>query len=119
MYKPRELAKLLGVTVKTLQRWDKSGRLPAKRSLTNYRYYTEEDLRIAQGLKPLEKKRLVVIYCRVSSNAQKPELKNQVSAMQSFCLARGLAINKTITEIGGGLNFKRFEVYLFNSRYAA
>lgn len=48
-----------------------------------------------------------MIYCRVSSNAQKPELKNQVAAMQTFCLNRGLAIDQTITEIGGLLNFKR------------
>ena len=41
IYKPHELAEILGVTVKTLQRWDKSGKLPAKRTVTNYRYYTE------------------------------------------------------------------------------
>ena len=27
--------------------------------------------------------------------------------MQSFCLSRGLTIDKTLSEIGGGLNFKR------------
>ena len=107
MYKPHELATKLGLSVRTLQRWDKSGKLPAKRTITNYRYYTEDDLRIAQGLKPLEAIRKTVIYCRVSSNAQKPELKNQVTAMQAFCLARGIVIDETITEIGGGLNFKR------------
>lgn len=107
MYKPHQLAKKLNVTVKTLQRWDKAGKLPARRNLTNYRYYTEDDLRVAQGLKPIESNKKVIIYCRVSSNAQKPELKNQVSAMQSFCLNRGLTIDETISEIGGGLNFKR------------
>lgn len=107
MYKPQELATKLGLSVRTLQRWDKTGKLPAKRTVTNYRYYTEDDLRIAQGLKPLEAVRKTVIYCRVSSNAQKPELKNQVAAMQTFCLGRGMVIDETITEIGGGLNFKR------------
>lgn len=107
MYKPQELATKLGLSVRRLQRWDKTGKLPAKRTVTNYRYYTEDDLRIAQGLKPLEAVRKTVIYCRVSSNAQKPELKNQVAAMQTFCLGRGMVIDETITEIGGGLNFKR------------
>lgn len=107
MYKPHEFAKKLGITVRTLQRWDKSGRLPAKRTLSNYRYYTDDDYRIALGLKPPESNRKTIIYCRVSSNNQKPELKNQVLAMENFCLAKGIAVTETITEIGGGLNFKR------------
>lgn len=107
MYKPHEFAKKLGVTVKTLQRWDTSGKLPAKRTPSNYRYYTDNDLRIAQGLQPLEAKKKVVVYCRVSSNNQKPELLNQIKAMESFCNSKGLAIDETIKEIGGGLNFKR------------
>jgi putative resolvase len=107
MYKPNEFAKKIGVSVKTLQRWDTCGKLPAKRTLSGHRYYTEDDLLIAQGLKPVETKRKVVVYCRVSSNAQKPELQNQVIAMESFCLGRGLAVNEWVSEIGGGLNFKR------------
>ncbi|MCV3216702.1 IS607 family transposase [Plectonema radiosum NIES-515] len=107
MYKPHEFAKKLGVTVKTLQRWDTSGKLPAKRTVSNYRYYTDDDLRIAKGLQPLEAKKKVIIYCRVSSNNQKPELLNQVKAMEAFCSSKGLAIDETIKEIGGGLNFKR------------
>ncbi|RAM51257.1 MAG: IS607 family transposase [Hapalosiphonaceae cyanobacterium JJU2] len=107
MYKPHEFAKKLGITVKTLQRWDISGKLPAKRTLSNYRYYTDDDLRIAQGLQPLEAKKKVIVYCRVSSNNQKHELANQIKAMEIFCSSRGLAIDETIKEIGGGLNFQR------------
>ena len=44
VYKPHEFAKLLGVTVKTLQRWDNIGRLKAHRSPSNHRYYTDEHL---------------------------------------------------------------------------
>lgn len=43
--RPDELALKLGVSVKTRQRWDKSGKLPAKRTPTNQRYYTDDDLR--------------------------------------------------------------------------
>jgi putative resolvase len=107
MYKPNQFAKKLGVSVKTLHRWDEADKLPAKRTLSGHRYYTEDDLLIAQGLKPTEAKRKTVVYCRVSSNAQKPELKNQVVAMESFCLGRGLAVDDWIQEIGGGLNFRR------------
>ena len=38
-YKPKEFAELLGVSVKTLQRWDREGTLTANRTPTNRRYY--------------------------------------------------------------------------------
>lgn len=40
--KPKEFAKLVGVTVKTLQRWDNDGKFKAHRTPTGRRYYTEE-----------------------------------------------------------------------------
>lgn len=40
-YKPKEMADKLNVSVRTLQRWDNSGKLKAKRTPTNRRYYTE------------------------------------------------------------------------------
>lgn len=107
MFKPHEFATKIGVSVKTLQRWDTAGKLPAKRTLSGHRFYTDDDLLIAQGLKPVESNRKVIVYCRVSSSGQKPELKNQVSAMEIFCLNRGLAVDDWVSEIGGGLNFKR------------
>lgn len=63
--RPHEFAQELGVTVETIRRWDRTGKLPAKRTLSNHRYYTEEDLAIAKGLKPTVENRLIKVYCRV------------------------------------------------------
>lgn len=41
-YKPKDFAELLGVSVKTLQRWDRDGILKANRTPTDRRYYTYE-----------------------------------------------------------------------------
>lgn len=41
-YKPKDFAELLGVSVKTLQRWDREGILKANRTPTERRYYTYE-----------------------------------------------------------------------------
>lgn len=106
-YKPHEFAKLVGVSVKTLQRWDNHGKLPAKRTPSNYRYYTDDDLRIALGEKPRSLVRKVVIYCRVTSSNQREELKNQIKAMEEFANHCGYSVSETISEIGGALNFKR------------
>lgn len=49
-YSISEAAKKLGVSIKTLQRWDREGRLIANRTLGNRRYYTENQLsNIAKG----------------------------------------------------------------------
>lgn len=42
MYKPNEFAKLIGVSVRTLQRWDNEHKLDAFRTPTGRRYYTQE-----------------------------------------------------------------------------
>ncbi|MCM0708153.1 MerR family DNA-binding transcriptional regulator, partial [Faecalicatena sp. BF-R-105] len=39
-YKPKDFAELIGVSVKTLQRWDREGILEANRTPTDRRYYT-------------------------------------------------------------------------------
>lgn len=108
-YNVAEFAKLLGVTVKTLQRWDREGRLVPLRSPGNRRLYTDDHLKQIFGDK-LEKKgqrRLRVGYCRVSSNNQRPDLVNQHRVLGEFCEAHGLGIAEWIEEVGGGLNFRR------------
>lgn len=42
--KPSEFANRIGVCLKTVQSWDNRGILPARRTPTNRRYYTEEDV---------------------------------------------------------------------------
>ena len=42
IYKPNEFAKMIGVSVKTLQRWDNDKKLIAFRTPSNRRYYTHE-----------------------------------------------------------------------------
>lgn len=44
-YKIGVFARAIGVSVATLQRWDKTGVLKAYRTPTDYRYYTEQQLR--------------------------------------------------------------------------
>ena len=106
-----ESAKILGVTVKTMQRWEREGRLvPIGRSSTNRRRYTKEQIHEFLGIRKYgaeQPEKRLVAYCRVSSNAQKPDLKNQRRILEEFCVAKGLANVEFIEEVGGGLNFER------------
>lgn len=47
--RPHKFAEQIGVSVETLRRWDRTGKLIAKRTPSNHRYYTEEDLLQAKG----------------------------------------------------------------------
>jgi len=101
-----EFSKIVGVSVKTLQRWDREKKLVPSRSLSNRRVYTEEHLFKTVGVVN-KKERKVIVYTRVSSQSQKVDLLNQKKMLEQFCACRGLNVNEWIEEIGGGLNFKR------------
>jgi len=98
------------LSVKTLQRWDREGKLKPLRTPSNRRQYTDDHIRQALGLRGIQTApapRKTMVYLRVSSQAQRPDLENQRTALEQFCAARGLTVDEWIAEIGGGLNFKR------------
>jgi len=52
-------------------------------------------------------KKKVIVYYRVSSASQKDDMKSQKQALETFCAARGLAVDEWLYDIGSGLNYKR------------
>lgn len=109
-YKVGEFAKLLNVTVKTLQNWDKQGTLKAYRTPTNQRFYTEEQLNQVLNLSNNnqdEKQRLKIGYCRVSTPNQKNSLENQEEYLRSYTNAKGVILDEVFTDIGSGINYNR------------
>ena len=106
MYKPKEMAEKLGVTVRTLQIWDCNEKLPAHRTPTNRRYYTEEQYLSYIGA-DTAKDRKVVVYARVSTRNQKDDLKNQIQFIQNYANGKGIILDEIIEDFGSGLNYKR------------
>ena len=106
-YKPKDFAELTGVSVKTLQRWDREGILEANRTPTDRRYYTYDQYLQFKGIKTKNDIRQVVIYARVSTKNQKDDLQKQVSFLRQFCNARGIIVDQCIEEYGSGLNYNR------------
>ena len=97
------------MNIKTIQRWDREGRLkPAGRTITGRRYYTEDQILAFRHQRPRPPHaRKIVAYCRVSSQSQRPDLKNQRLALEQCCTARGLANVEFMEEVGSGMNFRR------------
>ena len=106
-YKPKDFAELLGISVKTLQRWDREGILKANRTPTDRRYYTYDQYLQFKGINIENDKRQAVIYARVSTKNQKDDLQNQVAFLRQFCNARGIIVDQCIEEYGSGLNYNR------------
>ena len=106
-YKPKDFAELLGVSVKTLQRWDIDGILKANRTLTDKRYYTYDQYLQFKGIQIENDIRDTVIYARVSTRNQKDDLQNQVEFLKQFCNAKGIIVNQCIEDFGSGLNYNR------------
>jgi len=107
LYTIREFAEKLGVSVSTLRAWDREGKLVALRTPTGKRRYTEEMLYRALGLKNREEPKKVVLYARVSSAGQKPDLENQLNYLKEFAAGKGMPVDEILTDVGSALNYRR------------
>lgn len=105
-YKPHEFAEMIGVSVKTLQRWDNEGKLKAFRTPTDRRYYTHKQYVDYAG-DSNTKHGKTVIYTRVSTANQKDDMANQVEYLKQFANARGIIVDEVFEDIGSGLNYNR------------
>jgi putative resolvase len=106
-YSTGKFGKLIGISNRTLQRWDVSGRLVSHKTATGRRFYTEEQYRDYMKIAPDEIHRKVVCYTRVSESHQKKDLQNQINALETFTLAQGKTVDEWLSDIGSGLNTKR------------
>lgn len=93
-YSINKFSKILGISVQTLRNWDKKGKLhPHHTSSNGYRYYSHEQLNQVMNVK-LNLDRIVIGYCRVSSNKQKDDLERQIENMKLYLTAQGKRANK-------------------------
>lgn len=106
-YNIQVFGKLIGKSTKTLQKWDREGKLVAHRSpQSNRRYYTHDQYLEYRGLKAADRG-LTLVYARVSSVAQRPDLRNQIEALKTYCETHHFSVDEWIQDVGSGLNYKR------------
>ena len=105
-YSPKNFSKLVGVSVFTLQRWDRNGTLTAHRTPTNRRYYTHDQYLQYRGLVSGARGKTIA-YVRVSSPSQKKDLILQKDALRAYCLEQRIKVDQWIEDIGSALNYQR------------
>jgi putative resolvase len=104
LYTLKEVKKLLGVTTKTIQRWDKEGKIRVVRTIGGRRRIPESEIKRILGLK---EERVVVGYARVSSTTQKDDLERQKQLLHSYAKDRGYGEIQILSDVGSGLNENR------------
>lgn len=79
----------LGVCLRTLLRWEETGKIKTIRTPNNQRRYD------ITSVTALRSEKSIVLYARVSGNRQKPDLERQASFLQSH-----FPQGELVTEIG-------------------
>lgn len=105
-YSINKFSKILGVSAQTLRNWDRNGKLhPHHTSISGYRYYSQNQLNQIINIKS-DIERVVIGYCRVSSNKQKDDLTRQIENMKTYLISQGKPF-KIISDIGSGINYNK------------
>ena len=104
---PKEAAYELGVSTKTIHRWDEAGKLRTVRTRGNQRRIPIEEIwRLRTPGKRAER---CVLYARVSSVRQEQDgnLARQTARLREAATSRGYEVVQTITEQASSLNERR------------
>ena len=115
LYTMKEASKLLGITVRTIQRWDKQGKIRCVRTVGGKRRVHESEIKRILGI---HEERKIIGYARVSSRTQKDVLERQIELIKSYAKEKGWEI-EILKDIGSGLkedrrNFKRLLKMVMN-----
>ncbi|EAZ90104.1 IS607 family transposase [Crocosphaera chwakensis] len=96
----KEAAKFLGVSPKTLRRWENAGKIKAYRTQGGHRRFKVEEL-----YQTVNTNLLTVCYCRISNDQSLDDLEKQVNCLESYCQYHGWSY-EIIKDIGSGVNYK-------------
>lgn len=96
-----EAAKLKGVSVSTLRRWETEGKIVPERTENGHRRY---EMATLLGIKA--ELSYTIGYCRVSSHDQKEDLVRQKQVVELFCAQNGWQF-EIIDDLGSGLNYNK------------
>ena len=96
-----EAAELLGVSTKTIRRWESEGRIKSIRTEGGHRRFTVSDL-----IGNKQDNSLTVAYARVSSHDQKDDLERQKIVLETYCAKQGWSF-EVISDLGSGLNYRK------------
>jgi predicted site-specific integrase-resolvase len=101
-----EAAKILGVSITTLRRWEKEGKLLPEPSASSHRRYDSSKLKPESSKPFVDDTRKTIAYARVSSHDQKADLERQKQVLELYCAKQGWTF-ELISDLGSGMNYHK------------
>lgn len=100
-------AEEIGVTIETLRRWEREGKVSSERTKGGHRRYDIEAIQLYISAKKEKKNdKIAVGYARVSTPNRKNDLERQKQVLELFCASKGWRYH-IIEDIGSGLNYQK------------
>ena len=105
-YTPKEACEMLNIHFRTLQNWDRDGKIKIHRTPTNRRHVPESEILRILGIVNPDEDKYTIAYGRVSSYDQKKkgDLDRQVDYMVERLTEKNYQNIKVVTDVGSGLN---------------
>jgi predicted site-specific integrase-resolvase len=100
-----KVSQILGVSRKTLRRWETQGKISSERTPKGHRRYDVNKIMGISHPKDVADK-ITIGYARVSGSDQKEDLERQVFLLESFIAAHGWK-GEIIQDLGSGLNYQK------------
>lgn len=101
-----DASQILGVSIPTLRRWDKEGRLIPIKTEAGHRRYDISEIRPETIHKFASDTRKTMAYARVSSHDQKDDLERQKQVLELFCSKQGWTFD-IVSDLGSGMNYNK------------
>lgn len=103
----KEALEILQVHRVTLNRYVREGKIRVS-EMSNGRYeYNDDDIYAFIGKRKERHGTKVITYSRVSTQAQKEQLKEQTQRIYDSCISRGIVIDEQFEGIGSGMSSDR------------
>ena len=100
-----EAARMLGVSITTLRRWEAQGRLIPEHTAGKHRRYDLSKLKPELFFAGPDERRTIA-YARVSSHDQKDDLERQKQVLELYCARQGWTF-EVIADLGSGMNYHK------------
>lgn len=98
-----EASEMLGVSISTLRRWERAGKLIPERTAAGHRRYHLSAIK-PELIHASPDDRKTIAYARVSSHDQKEDLARQKQFLELYCARQGWTF-EVVSDLGSGMNY--------------
>ena len=101
-----EASEMLGVSISTMRRWEREGKLlPDEKTPNGHRRYLLSTIK-PDMVREINVSKKTLAYARVSSHDQKQDLLRQKECLELYCASQGWSY-ELLDDLGSGMNYQK------------